>query len=81
SGKDELEKAKAELEAKKAEMQAELESSEDYQKYKADYAEYEKAHEEDMVAVKQILTNFGGGYDINGKTDDELIAEFDRQFG
>ncbi len=81
SGKDELEKAKAELEAKKAEMQAELESSEDYQKYKVDYAEYEKAHEKDMAAVKQILTNFGGGYDINGKTEDELIAEFDRQFG
>ncbi len=72
---------KAELEAKKEEMRAELEGSEDYQQYKAEYAEYEKAHAEDLVAVKQILTNFGGGYDITGKSDDELIAEFDKQFG
>lgn len=72
---------KAELEAKKEEMRAELEDSEDYQQYKVEYAEYEKAHAEDMVAVKQILTIYGSGYDITDKSDDELIAEFDKQFG
>lgn len=71
SGKDELE-------AKKAEMQAELEGTEEYEKYKADYAEYEKAHAEDMAVVKQILKNFGKGYDITGKTEAELIAEFNK---
>ena len=62
-------------------MRAELEDSEDYQQYKVEYAEYEKAHAEDMVAVKQILTIYGSGYDITDKSDDELIAEFDKQFG
>lgn len=72
---------KAEWEAKKQEKWAELEGTEEYEKYKAEYAEYEKAHAEDMVAIKQILTDFGSGYDITGKTDDELIKEFKRQFG
>ena len=74
SGKVQLEKEKAELEAKLAENEA-------YAKYQEELAEYEKAHEEDMAAVKQILTMYGSGYDITGKTEEELIAEFDRQFG
>ena len=81
AGKKELAKAEAELEQQKEQLRAELENSEEYQAYKAEYAEYEKAHTADMVVVKQILTNFGGGYDITGKTEDELIAEFNRQFG
>lgn len=75
------EASRQELEDRRNALEKELEAIEEYQKYKEEYAEYEKAHAEDMEVVKQILTAFGSGYDIAGKTEEELIAEFDKQFG
>ncbi len=75
------EASRQELEDRRNALEKELEVIEEYQKYKEEYAEYEKAHAEDVEVVKQILTAFGSGYDIAGKTEEELIAEFDKQFG